>query len=237
MNRGLYNTASAILSLHRNMDVKAHNISNVNTVGYKYSNVHNDVFEEVMLSYKGNNLGIMPTRVGIDKITTVFDQGNFMTTERKLDVAIQGDGFIKVDRGNGQYSYTRNGSFNIDRDGFLVDFNGNYIIGENGRINLKNAKDITFKPDGTIIADRKVAGKLYITELDGIVKQGNTYFRANKELPTDSSIHQGYLETSNVDSAKELTDIISLQRLITSNTKMLQTQDELNEKMINGISR
>lgn len=237
MNRGLYNTASAILTLHRNMGVKAHNVANVNTVGYKYENVHNDVFEEVMLSYKGNNLGIMPTRVGIDEITTVYDQGSLMTTERELDVAIQGDGFIKVDRGNGQYSYTKNGSFNMDRDGFLVDFNGNYIIGQNGRINLGDAKQITFKTDGTIVADGKVTDKLYITGLEGIIKQGNTYFRADKEVQTNSSIHQGYLETSNVDSAKELTDIISLQRLITSNTKMLQTQDDLNKKMIDGIAR
>ena len=235
MNRGLYNSASAILTLNRNMNSKAHNLANIHTTGYKYDNVHNDVFEKVILSYRGNEIGEMPTRVGIDKITTVLSQGSLITTDRPLDIAITGDGYIKVDRGNGEYSYTRNGSMNIDAEGYIVDYNGNYIMGQKGRINLSSATNISIKSDGSIISNGEIIDKLYITGLNNPVKQSHSYFKADREIPGQFTVAQGYQEASNVDTAKELTDVIGIQRLLTSNTKMLQTQDELNKKIIDGI--
>lgn len=236
MNRGLYNSASAILALNRNMEVRSHNISNVGTVGYKYNNYHNDVFEDVMLSYQGNKVGTLPTRVGIDKISTVLSQGALINTTRQLDVAITGDGYIKVERGNGIYSYTRNGNFKIDEQGFLVDFNGNYIMGQNGRINLESAENVTIKNDGSIVQNGSIVDKLYVTALNNPDKQTLTYFTADNEIEGEFSIHQGYLEASNVDMAKEMVDVISIQRLLTTNSKMLQAEDELNKKMIDSIS-
>lgn len=235
MNRGLYNSASAILTLHRNMEVRTHNIANVGTTGYKHNNYHNNVFEEVMLSYQGNNLGVLPTRVGIDKISTDFSQGVFTNTQRTLDVAIAGDGYIKVDRGNGIYSYTRNGNMKIDKEGFLVDFNGNYIQGQKGRIKLDSDSNISIKSDGTIFSNGSQVDKLYVTALDTPQKQTLTYFTANKETEGDFTVNQGYLEASNVDMSKELVDVISIQRLLTTNSKMLQSEDELNKKMIDSI--
>lgn len=235
MNRGLYDSASAILTLNRNMEVKTHNIANVNTVGYKYNNAHNNVFEEVMLSYKGENLGIVPTRVGVEKITTVYSQGAFMNTQRNLDVAIAGDGYIKIDRGNNQFSYTRNGNLKVDSDGYLVDFNGNYVMGQNGTIRVPSADGVSFKNDGTILYNNTVIDKLYVTALENPQKQTLTYFTAEGEKNGTFSVNQGYLEASNVDTAKEMVDVISIQRLLTTNSKMLQAQDELNKKMIDSI--
>ena len=236
MNKSLYNSASAIFALNRNMEIKSHNISNIDTVGYKYNNYHNGVFEDIMLSHNNKQLGELPTRVGITEISTVFSQGAFMNTERNLDIAIAGDAYIKVDKGNGIPTYTRNGNLKVDRDGFLVDYAGNYILGENGHIQVGNPNEISFSKDGTILSDGKRVDKLIVTALDNPSKLTPNYFTADKEVNSDNySINQGYLEASNVDLSKELVDVISIQRLLSTNSKMLQTEDELNKRIIDGI--
>lgn len=237
MNRGLYNSASAVLTLNKNMNVKTQNIANMNTVGYKHDNFTNKTFNEVFLSYKSQNLGELPSKIGVGSVDTVYTQGSFMNTERLLDFAISGDGFFKVDLGNGNVAYTRNGSFKIDLNGYLTDDNGHYILGNNGRIQLQSLNNVSVSKDGTIYQNNKMVDKISVVDLENPTKRGNSYFVSSKESPSNSEINQGYLEASNTDVAKELTDVIVIQRHLTSNFKMIQSQDELNKRMIDGLSK
>lgn len=237
MNRGLYNSASAIFTLTKNLNVKAQNIANVNTAGYKYDNYHNKTFQEVYLNYKNQQLGNLPSKIGVESVETVFTQGTFISTERALDVAIGGTGFLKVDMGNGQYAYTRNGSLKIDLEGYLTDDNGHYLIGNNGRIQLESLKGISIKKDGSVYSNGQYIDKINTYDLENPSKLGNSYFTSSNETLSNSELNQGYLENSNTDIAKELTDVIVLQRHMTSNTKMLQAQDELNKRIIDNMNK
>ena len=235
MNKGLYHSASAILTLTKNLNVKTQNIANVNTVGYKYDNYHNKTFQEVYLSYKNENLGKIPSKIGVDSVETVFTQGTFISTERSLDLAISGTGFFKIDMGDGTYAYTRNGSIKIDTEGFLTDDNGYYLLGNNGRIQLESLKNLSIKKDGSIYSNGKYIDKINTYDIENPRKLGNSYFKSTAETISNSEIYQGYLENSNTDIGKELTDVIVLQRYMTSNHKMLQAQDELNKRMIDNL--
>lgn len=237
MNRGLYNSVSAIFTLEKNMNVKSQNISNSNTTGYKYDNYYNKIFNEVNLSYKGNELGSIPSKLGVESIETVFSQGAFMNTNRPLDLAISGDGFFKVDLGNGRYAYTRNGAFNVDLNGYLTDSEGHYIQGNNGKIKIESLKDLSIKNDGTVYSNGKQIDKITTYTLENASKIGNNYYTSEVESTSKSEINQGFLESSNVDVGKELTDVIVIQNHMTSNHKMLQAQDELNKRVIDSISK
>lgn len=237
MNRGLYNSASAIFTLTKNMNVKAQNITNSNTVGYKYDNYTNKTFEEVFLSYKNQDLGKLPSKIGVESVDTVYTQGSFMATDRQLDLAIGGTGFFKVDLGNGEIAYTRNGSFKIDVNGNLTDDNGHYVIGENGKVQIPSLKNLSITRDGKIYSGEKYIDKINTYDLEDPKKRGNSYYVAKNENLSSSEINQGYLESSNTDVGKELSDVIVIQRHMTSNHKMIQAQDELNKRIIDELAK
>ncbi len=234
MNRGLYNNTSAILTINKNMNTHTQNISNVNTVGYKHDKYHNKTFNEVMISYKSENLGTLPTKIGVDEIQTIFKQGPLMSTGKSTDLALAGDGFFSVETENG-IAYTRNGSFHVDANGFLVNDEGHYVLGENGRIQIPDVKNIAISKEGNIIANGSVIDKLAVVNLSNAEKIGNSYYTGESQPSSNTTVHQGYLEGSNVDMSQELTDVIILQRLLSMNSKAIQTHDSLNEKIIKSL--
>jgi flagellar hook protein FlgE len=118
------------------MDVVVNNIANVNTTGYKSSNV---LFEDLLSqSLHGaglpgaNNGGTNPAQVGLGVrltgVTVNFAQGATQLTGRSTDFSIQGDGFFVVNQG-GTNAYTRNGSFSLDGNGYLVSADGGFVQG------------------------------------------------------------------------------------------------------------
>lgn len=236
MNRGLYNNASGLFNAVKQMEVKSQNVSNLNTTAYKYDNHYSKVIEDVLISHKGKDIGILPTKIGTDSIDTVYTQGNMINTSRALDVAIQGDAFFKVENGKNGYSYTRDGALNIDSSGNLTDSKGNYIVGDNGRIKIPgDVNTMSIKEDGSIFVNDNFIDKIKLVELDNPTKVGNNYYKASAERDSNSLISQGYLESSNVDMGKEMADIILIQHYMSSNQKALMTHDELNKKIIGDI--
>lgn len=237
MNRGLYHNTSALLTINKDMNVKTQNISNVNTHGYKYDKTHTKTFNEVMISYKGQNLGIIPSKIGVEEIQTIFTQGPLIATERILDLGITGEGFFKIDTVDGNTAYTRDGNFHIDSQGYIVNNNGHYLLGEKGRIKIPDGKNISINKEGNIISNGVLIDKISIVNISNANKTGQNYFTGTNEVTSNANVHSGYLEGSNVDISTELTDVITLQRLMTMNTKAIQTHDTLNEKLIKDISK
>ncbi|MBF7046770.1 flagellar hook protein FlgE [Campylobacter volucris] len=128
MFTAFYNGVNGVKSQSYGIDNTAHNISNVNTVGFKYSEVgFKDVFYSTLTTQSYNN-----GQVGYGSVagsaTDIFEQGPLVATDHEFDVAINGKGFFGVSNGNGVY-YTRNGAFRPDANGNLVDANGNYVLG------------------------------------------------------------------------------------------------------------
>ncbi|WP_139451978.1 flagellar hook protein FlgE [Campylobacter armoricus] len=128
MFTAFYNGVNGVKSQSYSIDNTAHNISNVNTVGFKYSDVaFKDVFYSTITT-QSYNKGQSGYGSVASSTNDIFEQGPIVSTDNEFDVAITGKGFFGVSNGNGVY-YTRNGAFKPDANGFLVDSNGNYVLG------------------------------------------------------------------------------------------------------------
>jgi flagellar basal body rod protein FlgG len=136
--------------------------------------------------------------------------GYLIRTEQPFDMAINGQGYFRLESENG-YTYTRNGAFKIDAENNLVDSNGNILV------NLpEGSKDISINPDGSIISNGNEVAKINIYD-----QSGNPIPSSNYEIIT------GYLESSNVDYAKEIVDNIINTNYTEANIKTVNTIDEM----------
>src|SRR4051812_40887484 len=162
MLRLMFAAVTGLRSHQAFMDVVGNNIANVNTTGYKTSNV---LFEDLLsqeLRGAGapgpNQGGTNPAQVGLGVrltgITVNFAQGATQLTGRSTDFAIQGDGFFAVDQG-GTRAYTRNGSFSLDANGNLVTADGGFVLGwqadQNGAVSTNASVGQLKIPVGQVI--------------------------------------------------------------------------------------
>jgi flagellar hook protein FlgE len=195
MLRSMFAAVSGLRSHQAFMDVVGNNIANVNTTGYKTSNV---LFED-LLSQQLNGAGspglvsggTNPAQVGLGVrltgISVNFAQGATQLTGRSTDFAIQGDGFFAVDAG-GQTAYTRNGSFSLDGNGNLVTADGAFVKGwqadQNGNVSVNASTGHLKIPVGQIInpvttTSMKVGGNLPADAATGtIVNAGINVFNS-----------------------------------------------------------
>jgi flagellar hook protein FlgE len=255
------------------MDVVGNNIANVNTTGFKSNRANfQDIVYQTLRSPSApvndtDGAGsINPSQVGtgmsVASIGSNMEQGPLQNTGRTLDLAIQGNGFFCVTDGTNCY-YTRNGVFNIDKNGFVVDGNGNQLVDDSGSSGTPGAPvqigdgstvvgTISIAKDGTITAtdtagaDMTVTGQIGLYSFanqDGLKKIGQNYFQeitttsgeatAIDTVGTTSEIESGYLEMSNVDLSAQFTDMITTQRGFQANSRIITTSDTLLEELIN----
>lgn len=117
---------SGLNAAARNLDAIGNNVANANTVGFKSSGlIFADVFAASLGATAGNSVGI---GTAVAAVQTSFAQGNIRTTSNPLDMAINGNGFFRLDT-NGAVSYSRNGQFHLDRDGYIVNANNAKLTG------------------------------------------------------------------------------------------------------------
>ena len=247
MLRGLYTAATGMTVQRNKMDVLTNNIVNASTNGYKQDELISSSFEEVLIE-RTNDPYVVNTssEVGpysfgthIDEIYTDFAQGSMEETGTVTDLAISGEGFFAVETPDGE-RYTRAGNFSVDQDGYLVTSDGDYVLGDNGRLNVGTG-GFAVSSDGTVTADGEVRGTLDIVQFEdttGLRKQGeNLYYSLDGEIPTeaDGKVIQGYLEGSNVDIADEMVDMISVYRTYEANQKILTMTDETLGLAVNDL--
>ncbi|MGL1833342.1 flagellar hook protein FlgE [Rhodocyclaceae bacterium SMB388] len=119
---------SGLASSSKSLDVTSNNIANASTVGFKSASAQfADVFASALSGAStGLQIGIGST---INGVRQAFTQGNLATSNNPLDLAINGNGFFRLERTDGSIAYTRNGQFDIDRDGFIVSASGDRLTG------------------------------------------------------------------------------------------------------------
>ncbi|WP_068672685.1 flagellar basal body rod protein FlgG [Oceanobacillus sp. Castelsardo] len=147
MLRSMYAGISGMKNFQTKLDVIGNNIANVNTSGFKKGRVtFQDMLSQTNAGAQAPTAGrggINPKQVGLGSQTGSIDnihtQGFLQTTNNPLDIAIEGDGFFAVFNGE-TINYTRSGNFYLDQDGFIVDANGNFLLGTAGN-ELVNADD------------------------------------------------------------------------------------------------
>jgi len=264
MLRSMYSGISGLRANQTKLDVIGNNIANVGTTAFKSQRVRfQDMLSQSMKegTGAGNTVGgTNPSQVGLGTqiagIDTTVTQGNMQPTSNNLDFAIDGDGYFKVTLGNGTAAYERAGSFTVDRNGNLVDSNGNKL-----EVNLTAEGSSLFNSgmvfkDNNFKVDEKT-GQIYMNVGNQSILYGriniynavgqdsmksigdNLYQPANNvqmNINTKAHVIQGSLEQSNVDLGREMTDMIMAQRSFELASKGLTTSDEM-WGLINSMKR
>ncbi|SHJ80954.1 flagellar basal-body rod protein FlgG [Anaerobranca californiensis DSM 14826] len=254
MIRGLHIAKTGMLTQQRRQENIANNIVNANTPGFKKATAaiakDRDLFlhrlnDEVLKTSFGNidrkpKVGPLGTGVFVDETLVNFSTGSLIETNNPLDLSIQGGGFFTLE-GNGQTFLTRNGVFTTDSQGYVVNSDGFYLLGQNGRISL-NGGEITIKENGDIFVDGNYIDTLQITTVQNphsLSKLGMNLFTVTERTilgGPQGLIRQGFIEGSNVDLAEEMVELISTLRAYEANQKIIQTHDELLGKAVNEIA-
>ena len=217
MGSGYYAACTALVSRMQELDTIANNLANANTVGFR---AEQDVFSSV-LADAGNSSGAALDQAvnsyGILSGTTVDQsQGALQKTGNDLDMAIQGPGYFVVQTAAGPL-YTRDGSFQVSAKGQLVTANGDAVMGDRGVITMQPGP-ISVSPDGTISSNGAVTGHLKVVEFapnTQMTSMGGTYYSAPAAsvVPaTNSSVRQGMLESSNVNTITDMVELVTAQR-------------------------
>ena len=158
-----------------------------------------------------NNYGVLGgTRIDLT-------QGQLEKTGNPLDVAIEGQGFFKVETASGT-AYTREGSFKVSPKGQLTTASGDALVGEGGTITLVGSGPVTISPDGTVTSAGAVVGRLALVDFapgTDIKSLGGDYVGApaKSEVPAkDAQLRQGMIEGSNVNPVSSVVELITAQR-------------------------
>lgn len=231
MNASFYTAARGAMTQQERMNVISNNMANTNTIGYKSkSSVFSDLMYVVMHGQQDVYHG---TGVKMERTNTDFTPGGMTASaEGGYNYYINGDGFFMLrDQITGEISYTRAGNFSLSVKGDernLINDNRKQVLDENRQpIHLVDgklsAKPGIFKFQNT--NDMQAAG---FSEYTAIPKNGMA------EAATDSKLVENYVELSNVDVAKEMSDMIITSRAYSYALKMVQTSDEI-QQTINGL--
>ncbi len=232
---GLLESTESMLGQTQRLNQITNNLANVDTAGYKKEDI---TFWEML--YKTDH---QRSRVGkaIHDVTDM-QPGAIDETGNALDLAIGGNGFFKVQTPGG-VRYTRAGQFLANNEGQLITPNGHLVLGDGGPI-LVNGKDISVAQDGNINVDGELRGTLAIVtfaNMADLTKQGQNLFaltgESQEEVAQEFSIKQGYLEKSNVNTMKELTAMIDVNRAYETQQRIVRTIDDLDDKAISKVGR
>ena len=255
MVRGLYTAYTGLANEQKRLDIMSNNLANASTVGYKQENVANQSCDEVMtikirdgsVGYCNQNIGGMSLGVKIGEVYTDYGQGSFRDTGNTFDFAIEGNGFFKMrvvdSAGRESYKYTRNGSFKMTKDGYIVDAEGNHLQGKNGDIQVPVDATISLDVTGGIFANDELIDQLQLVDFedyDYLEKYGNNMYQAvagATEIEADGLVYQGFTEQSNVNAVSEMVDMITITRAYEANQKVMQTIDSMLDASVNSIGK
>lgn len=239
MDRLLYIAMSGAKENMNGISVRANNLANTGTVGFKAD------FEQARaMQAFGEGL---PTRVFslTESPGQNFDSGAVIMTERDLDVAVQGDGWFAVQDKDGNEAYTRAGNLQLSATGMLLTANGQPVMGDGGPIQLPvPLAKMDIGLDGTVSARAQGAPanvleevgriKLVKPEYADLVKGHDGLFRRKDgqaaEASIDVSLLSGAYEGSNVNAIGEMTTMISLQRQFELQVKMMKQAEQMDQQ-------
>ncbi len=253
MIRGLYTSVSAMVNLQERQSILTNNMANIKTNGYKEDTLVSKSFDEMTLVNRDNYVNGVPKKqilggislgTRIDKVNTNFKQGTFISTENNSDFAINGNGFFEVKDYNGNTYYSRDGSFKVNSQGYLVTNAGHNVIGINNitrvlePINIGNGK-INITPSNDIYIDGVNKYKFSIKDFNdykSLKKVGDNLYSGDNPINANNYyIKQGYVEGSNVDCISTMAETMETIKEFEANQKIIQTVDSTLKQIANEI--
>jgi len=250
MVRGMYIAGTGMLLQRRRMETITNNIVNVETTGYKkeFNVAHS--FDEVLTRRVNDRTSVLrgpavgPLNLGtqVDHLYIDFTQGSMEGTERTTDFSLVGDAFFVVQTADGE-RYTKTGHFYLNNDGYLIDGEGNFLLGNNGPIQV-GGLDFRVDSSGNVFTDANG----YIDTIRVVSFADNTQLRrqgsnlyytleAPQAAPNPYAIAQGFLEASNVDIGREMVDMLAMYRTYETNQRFITMIDETVGRAVNDIGR
>ncbi len=260
MVRGLYTAWTGMVNEQKRLDVISNNMANADTIGYKKQGVTSQSFDdELTIRIHDNNensrtrvpIGNMNLGVKIGETYHDFSQGSLRETGNTYDLALSGDGFFTIQTTNKQgvtsTKYTRDGSFTVTTDGYLVTRDGDYVLDTNGnRIQIpgaQTANNVAFDANGNVLVDGQQVATLGIAGFanpQALLLYGENMYEATAAAGLQAgtaAVNQGYLEMSNTNVIEEMVDMITITRAYEAGQKMIQTVDNTLDKAVNEIGR
>lgn len=252
MSDGLYTAMTGAMATSKQLDIVANNLANVDSAGFKkektiFKGQQPDVEFDLLelqapeTEMPGKILPLDKYNVVIDDTYTDFAQGRMEKSDNPLDLGLQGKGFFKVQGPNG-VRYTRNGTFGISSQNQLVTQDGYPVLDDQNRAILLDKGAITINSNGGLYQGGERIAKLGIVQFqkqDELIKEGKSLWQGNpiQEQPSEAVVHQGFLESSNVNPVDEMIQLIQLHRSFEMNTRVLETYGELNRKAATDVGR
>ena len=257
MVKGLYTAYTGMVNEQNRMDIMTNNLANASTVGYKKEGSTSQSFNDVLtVKIKDQSVGMRNVQkigiknpgVKIGENYTDYTQGSFRITDNTYDLALAGDGFFAIEftnkAGETDTKYTRAGQFTLNKDGYLVTEEGDYVLDtQNRRIRLNTLLDSKITDDGTIYQNDQAVARIQVTDFedyDYLEKYGETYYQpieGAKTTTADAQVKSSYLEMANVQIVSEMVNLISITRAYESNQKVVQTIDGTLDVAANQIGK
>jgi flagellar basal-body rod protein FlgF len=237
MDRLIYTSMSGAKYLLERQATLSNNLANASTTGFRADTVGLRAVPAVS-PQDGTRVFTVETTTGAD-----FSQGPVTATGRTLDVAIQGQGWLAVQAGDGSEAYTRNGALQVGPDGVLQLPNGLQVQGTGGPISIPaDAQSVLIAADGTVsvkAASSKTpttVGQLKLVNppASNLTKGSDGLFRTQDGAPADADasvkVADGALEGSNVNVVEAMVGMIAASRQFELQMKMLGTAEQNEQK-------
>lgn len=243
MTRGFYTLGSGMITQNRMLSAISNNIANVKTPGFKKDTILSQTFGEMVMNRVDGQitpLGTVSMLRSADEQYTIHSQGMLDTTERNLDFALVGSGFFQVQGDNGTV-FTRNGSFNIDNEGYLILSGVGRVMGENGPIQI-GTDNFTADENGNLFSANGAAlGSIAVYDFENyaeLLTVGDGMYNApNSQRVENPLIKWQTIESSNVDVGQEMTNSIATQRILQSIAQSLQMYDSTMQSATTQIGK
>ena len=251
MMRSLMTAATGMEAQQVNIDTIANNLANVNTTAFKRSraNFHDLLYQTLRAPGQSSTTGVVvPSGIQIGagarlaSVDKLFSAGSAIVTERNLDLAVEGDGFFRIQKDDGSIGYTRDGHFDKDNTGRLVTADGFPVVPE--IVIPQGATDFHVGLDGVVTvkvnSETQEVGQIQLASFinpAGLASLGRNLFGATRASgepvvgPANQNgvgrIAQNQLEASNVNIVEEMVNMITGQRAYEINSKVVTTGDQM----------
>jgi flagellar basal body rod protein FlgG len=227
----LYISASGMIAQNQNLALIAGNLANSQSPGYLAQVGTFTAFPTGTLIRTGSNPGVLGQSSSGVAFSAGIDMGDggVEQTSNPNDLAIAGNnGFFVVRTANG-LAYTRDGQFSVDAKGNLVTSQGDFVLDQAGKpIQLKSGEPFTVSATGVISQGNTAVATLALTDLSatGLTALGNDLYTSPTRLPFTGQVVQSSLNTSNVDLAQSMTQMIDAQAWYQSLTQVASEESK-----------
>lgn len=248
MFKGFYNLTSGMVTQQQHLNVVGNNLVNVSTAGFKGSRYTATTFDDVMYARVGNvekiytDIGRQSYIRASSEIYVDYEQGVPEPTNIPLDFAILGDGFFAVRGEDGNLSYTRAGSFSLDEEGYLCFPGAGRVMDPDGQPILLDTDKITADGQGNLFNENGGymgrIGVFAFADNGALEHNGAGFFTGQgAQAMENPELLWKYVERSNVELIKQMTDMITCQRALQSCASVTKMYDEVMGHAASDIGR